>query len=209
MQSIQSIICFNGGSAGDFLAGMCSEQLLGKATYEIRANGMSQLSSTFKSMTKANYYSDTVPDSLENTLPVENTHFYLDYYPEIARQLFYIDYPDDLARDIVQIFMIKRFNNNPALLSDFIKESYAEPLRSKINSDNILDVCKINWLKNVRSWRSNARLKPLYLKDYFDQSSFYHMVETVCQCKIQNHDALALGYSDWISKNAQLKQLFL
>jgi hypothetical protein len=209
MQSIQSIICFNGGSAGDFLAGMCSEQLLGKSTYQIRANGILALSSTFKGMTKANYYNDTVPDNLENTLPVENTHFYLDYYPEIAHQLFYIDYPDHIARDIVQIFMLKRFNDDPALLADFIKQNYTEPLRSKITSDNILDVCKINWLKNVRSWRNNPTLKPLYLKDYFDQSSFYHMVETVCQCDIQNHDALALGYSDWISKNTRLKQLFL
>lgn len=209
MQCIQSIICFNGGSAGDFLAGMCSEQLLGESTYQIRANGLAQLSSTFKSVTKANYYSNSIPTDLSCTLPVENTHFYLDYYPRIAHKLFYIDYPDDMASDIVEIFMIKRFANDRTALADFIKESYTEPMRSKITADNIIDVCKINWTKNVKSWRANDLLEPLYLGDYFDRDKFYSIVETVCQSKIKNLNALSAGYNEWIGKNDQLRQLFL
>jgi len=209
MQTIQAIICFNGGSAGDFLTGACSEQLVGLPTYKIGNIGRAHLSSTFKTTTKADYYNNNASVDLSNTLPIENTHFYLDYYPQIARSLFYIDYPDAMSRDIVNMFMFKRFDNNTTLLADFIKKTYAEPMQSKLNANNIIEVCKINWTKNLRSWRNNSRLEPLYLKNYFDRSIFYNMVETVCQCKIKNYETLSAGYDDWISKNDQLRQLFL
>ena len=86
MPTIQAIICFNGGSAGDFLAGTCSEQLLGSSTYVITNTGMAETSSKFKHTTKADYYNKNTSVNLSNTLPVENTHFYLDYYPQISRK---------------------------------------------------------------------------------------------------------------------------
>lgn len=209
MQSIQSIICFNGGSAGDLLAGICCEQLLEGSTYHIADNGVAELSSMFKYTTKADYYTNSTSVDVSELMPVENTHFYLDYYPRIARKLFYIDYPDEISRDIVNVFMFKRFDNDPEKMAYWIKATYTEPMRSKINASNIVDVCKINWIKNMKSWRNNSLLEPLYLRDYFDRSRFYNMVETVCQCKIKNQQALDAGYDAWISKNSQLRQLFL
>jgi hypothetical protein len=209
MQSIQSIICFNGGSAGDFLAGVCSEQLLGKSTYQLRNSGLAQLSSTFKDITEANYYGNTVAVNLTNTLPVENTHFYLDYYPQIAHKLFFIDYPDNITRNIVEIFMLKRYNNDPRIFAESFKQSFIEPIRTKINQYNILDVCIIDWTKNIKTWRNNPLLTPVYLQDYFDRPLFYNIVETVCQSKITNSEKLAISYDNWISKNEHLRQLFL
>ena len=167
------------------------------------------MSSTFKTATKADYYNNNISVDLSSVLPIENTHYYLDYYPQLARKLFYIDYPDTMSHDIVNMFLFKRFDNNTELLADFIKKTYAEPIRSKLNANNIIEVCKINWTKNLRSWRNNSQLEPLYLKDYFDRSMFYNMVETVCQCKIKNYKTLSAGYDNWVSKNDQLRQLFL
>lgn len=209
MQTIQAIICFNGGSAGDFLAGVCSDQLLGSSTHEISNIGVAELSSKFKHVTKIGYYNKDASVDLSDVMPVENTHFYLDYYPSIARKLFYIDYPDEIARGIVNIFMIKRFDNDPEQMANFMKQWYTTPLQSKLNASNVVDACRINWTKNVRSWRNNPLLEPLYLRDYFDRSLFYNMVETVCQCKIKNYKTLNASYDSWISKNDQLRQLFL
>ena len=209
MPTIQAIICFNGGSAGDFLAGTCSEQLLGLSTYVITNTGMAETSSKFKHTTKADYYNKNTSVNLSNTLPVENTHFYLDYYPQISRKLFYIDYPDAISRDIVNIFMFKRFANDPALMADFMKPLYPEPMQSKLNAINVVDACKINWIKNIKSWRNNTLLEPLYLQDLFDRLTFYNMVETVCQCKIKDYGTLSAGYDSWISKNDRLRQLFI
>lgn len=209
MQSIQAIICFNGGSAGDFLAGVCSEQLFRAPSYKISNNGTAELSSMFKHITKVDYYNKDVSVDLSDAMPVENTHFYLDYYPQIARKLYYIDYPDEISRDIVKIFMAKRFDNNPEQMANFMKQWYAESLQSKLNANNVVDACKINWTKNVKSWRNNSLLEPLYLRDYFDRSTFYNMVETVCQRKIKNYETLNASYDGWISKNDQLRQLFL
>jgi hypothetical protein len=209
MPAIQAIICFNGGSAGDFLAGICSEQLTGVTAYEINSYGRASISNTFKHTTTADYYNKNASVDLSNTLPIEKTHYYLDYYPQIARKLFYIDYPDAISRGIVNMYLFKMFNNDTALLADFIKKTYAEPMQSKLNANNIVDVCKINWIKNLRSWRNNPQLEPLRLQDYFDRSIFYNMVETVCQCKIKNYETLSAGYDNWISKNDQLRQLFL
>jgi hypothetical protein len=210
MQPIQSIICFTGGSAGDLLAGICSEQLLGTSTYQIQNNGMAAFtSSTFKFITKEHYYTQSVPTEFPNALPVENTHFFLDFYPDITHRLFYIDYPDNVVGDIVEVYMKKRFKNDRQLLSDFVCQPYAEPLKSKITKDNVIDVCKINWLKTIRSWRNNPLLSPVYLKDYFDRRQFYNIVETICQCKIKDLEKLSVNYDNWISKNSQLSRLFL
>ena len=209
MQTIQAIICFNGGSAGDFLAGICSDQLLGSSAYTIRNNGVVELSSTFKHITKADYFNSNASVDSSNTLPVENTHYYLDYYPKIAHKLYYIDYKDAMSRDIVDIFLFKRFANDRVRMADFMKSSYTEPIQSKLNASNIVDACEINWTKNIRSWRNNTLLEPLYLQDLFDRSIFYNIVETVCQCKVKDYEKLAAGYDLWISKNNRLRQLFL
>ena len=221
MCPIQSLICFNGGSAGDFLAGICSEQILGKSTYKIHTNGMAGFSGTFKTETIKNYYSNhagvlqicdhtkTVLTNFSNVLPVENTHYFLDFYPTIANQLFYIDYPDAIVGNIVETYLAKRFQYDRQLLADTICQQYREPLKSKINKDNIINVCKINWIKNVKSWRNNSLLEPLYLSDYFDRTKFYNMIEKICQQKITNFEKLSENYDNWISKNTQLRQLFL
>jgi hypothetical protein len=209
MPVIQAIICFNGGSAGDFLAGICSEQLLGVAPYKIFNNGLAELSHKFKNATEVNYYSSDALVDLSKAMPVENTHYYLDYYPQIAQKLFYINYPDEISQDIVNIFMFKRFANDTERMSNFMKQSYTGPMRSKLNASNIIDACKINWTKNIRSWRNNPLLEPLHLRDLFDRSTFYNMVETVCQCKIKDYGTLSAGYDSWISKNDRLRQLFL
>lgn len=210
MQPIQSIICFTGGSAGDFLAGVCSEQLLGMSTYQIKENGMVSLSnSIFKSITKKNYYTQSVQTDFPDSLPVENTHFFLDFYPDITHRLFYIDYPNNIVGDIVEVYMKKRFNNDRQLLSDYVCQSYAEPLKSKITKDTVIDVCKINWLRTIRAWQNNSLLSPVYLKDYFDRQKFYSIIETICQCKIKDYKKLSVSYDNWISKNNQLSQLFL
>ena len=209
MQTIQAIICFNGGSAGDFLAGICSEQLLGVAPYKIFNNGLAELSSKFKNTTAVDYYNNDMSVDLSNAMPIENTHFYLDYYTKIARKLFYIDYPDAISRDIVNIYMFKRFANDPELMADFVKKSYTEPMRAKLNVTNVIDACKINWIKNIKSWRNNTQLEPVYLQDMVNRSTFYNIVETVCQCKIKDYGTLSAGYDNWISKNDRLRQLFL
>jgi len=114
-----------------------------------------------------------------------------------------------MSRDIVNIFMFKRFANDPVRMADFMKTWYTEPIRSKLNASNIIDACKINWTKNIKSWRNNTLLEPLYLQDLFDRSMFYNIVETVCQCKVKDHEKLASDYDQWISKNDRLRQLFL
>lgn len=209
MRPIQAIICFNGGSAGDFLTGICSEQLSGLPTYTITNTGMAELSHKFKNATEVNYHSSDAWVDLSNAMPIENTHYYLDYYPQIAQKLFYIDYPDKISQDIVNIFMFKRFANDTERMANFMKQSYTDSMRSKLNASNIVDACKINWTKNIRSWRKNPLLEPLHLRDLFDRSTFYNMVETICQCKIKNYKTLSTGYNNWLEKNDRLKQLFL
>ena len=85
-----------------------------------------------------------------------------------------------------------------------------ESLRHYITPYNITKVVIINWNKNLKAWRTNTRLSPINLEDFFDLEKFTRIVSSVSKLSIDqlNHELLCSQYYQWQTKNQELQGMF-
>ena len=208
MQTIQSIICFNPGSAGDLLKSLCIE----KSQYQLESHGGVLIKNEyFKNISKKIYYqSATWHDiDLELLYPVENTHFYIDFYHKIANKIFYINYPNHLQVEILNAVKHKRYHNDWNEFIAWHLYSIPEQLKKYVTVETAADVFNIMWLKNLRGWQNNNNLIPIELSDFFNYNTIQNVVEKVSGKKIQNINEFNLTYYNWIKSNNKLSELFV
>ena len=207
MQTIQSIICFNPGSAGDLLKSLCIE----KSQYQLESHGGVLIKNEyFKNISKKIYYqSATWHDiDLELLYPVENTHFYIDFYHKIANNIFYINYPNHLQAEILNTVKQKRHHDDWGKFIAWHLYSIPEQLKKYVTVETVEDIFNIMWLKNLRGWQNN-NLIPIELSDFFNYNKMQNIVEKVSGKKIQNINEFDLTYFDWIKSNNNLSKLFV
>lgn len=154
------------------------------------------------------YQSQPTAWDLSQIKHVENTHFYLDIYQEMADQCFYIDYPDHLQDEIMKIYSYKIFRNDmEKFLARHLSSLHAS-LQSKVNDKNALEVFNILWLKSLKSWRDRSDLLRISLADFFDQTKMISLVETIIKDKIKHPGKFDMVYSQWMEKNQTMKEIF-
>jgi hypothetical protein len=211
MPFIRSIILFNGGSAGDLLKAACLEQIYQRSLHNLDNKGMVNLNHDyFKDFCRDFFHrrvtlSDLIRDRMHT---VENTHYYLDIFSEIAMKVFYIDYPDSAQTTIMKAYLGKRFNNNIDL---FFKEHFAtipDQFTSKIDCNNIISVCDILWINNLRSWRDKPNLEAIQFKHILNFDLFSAAIEKICQFSLNNKDKLHTTHTNWLESNTMLKNYF-
>jgi hypothetical protein len=201
MHSIQSIICFNGGSAGDLIKGLCLGQ------YQLESTGAVFFKNQyFKDITKKIYYQTASKNDIDiqKICTVDNTHFYMDFYHDLAKQIFYIDYPDHLQSSILTAVNNKRHQGNWQSFLEWALYSIPKPLQAKITADNTIDVFKILWSKNLQGWRKNPRMCPINFVDFFDSDKLKGIIEMVSNTTITNYDFFKHNHQSWLEKNSDL-----
>ena len=77
MCPIQSIICFNSGSGGDFLKAISNEQIKNHLSHQISKNGAIEVTNDFKKTAEQIFYKKLSTDAIfkVKSQPVENTHY--------------------------------------------------------------------------------------------------------------------------------------
>lgn len=206
MQRIQSVICFNGGSAGDFLKLACNQQIDPEVNYTISKSGMVLISNDFKNFANDVYDKNKTWNDIESVeiSQIENSHFYLEEFKTLADRLFYIDYPESLDSVVVDVYTRKRVQNCQALVKR-VKPTLPPPLQQYVNENNVKEICKIQWRKNLNAWRKNTNLAPIQLKDFFDFEKLSAIVAYVSGQTTLDLIKLHELYKCWTEKNSQLK----
>jgi hypothetical protein len=212
MLPIKSIIVFNSATAGDFLTALCWSQLLDSTDlYEQKKSGRMQTNNSyFKTITQQIYYSsdNNIEFDFAQTFPVENSHYWLDRYTDIADRCVYIDYPVEIQQDIMQIYIEKVFHNSVQKMLDLNLGNQNPYIASKMTVDNVIPILNIQWLKSLRGWQQNTRLTPIELKDFFTKSKIESIVRMLIDQEISDQKKFNELYDNWISNNSKLKSLF-
>lgn len=213
MFPIQSIIVFNSGSAGDFLMGLCCSQIDNTLVNYKQLNSGRMLidNEYFKTSSQKLFYN---PDSdmkwdFSKTYKVENSHFWLDAYKDLASRCVYIDYPDQVQESIMDIFIEKVYNNDIQKMLDFNLPNMLPALRPKITINNTKQVYNVLWRKNLIGWHNNKNLTAIELKDFFYKNKLENIVKKLINNKISNQEMFDNIYNNWLSKNTKLRELFL
>jgi hypothetical protein len=212
MRHIQSIIVFNSATAGDFLTSLCWSQLnLSTSLYNQQDSGRVLIeNSYFKDTTKQMFYNpgSTIEFDCSKIFPVENSHYWIDCYNNIANQCVFINYPDNTQQAIMDIYLEKVFDNNIQKMLDHNLVNLHAYFASKVTVDNIVDILNIQWLKNIKGWKNNPNLEAIELADFFCQKKIEKIVKMLINNSLSDQSRFDKIYKNWISKNSKLMQLF-
>ena len=212
MGPIQSIIVYNGGSAGDFLKSVCVEQLHRGSVHTLTDKGMTEFSNHhFKYLTDRWYREQfQQPLDIDNNkvYQVENTHYYNECYHQITHNVFYIDYPDESQPLITELYIKKRWLNDYQKVLDNHKKSLPEHLQKFVKIQNIVPVLNTLWIKNLKTWRSCPGLKKIDICQLLSYDSLVPIVEDIIQQPLLDAVQLKTTHQKWIDMNQDLVNFF-
>ena len=215
MHNIKSIIVFNGGSAGDFLKFICLSQIeQDENAVSVLDNGRVVSANEYFKKICSLHYNKSRPDlDYSKIFPVENSHHLLPWFKQVSDQLYFIDYPDRCQRQIVDIYIAKARRGNIEYvwhreIELGLLDNVHKSLQHKISQENIVEVIKINWKRNLRGWRTDTTLAPIQLSEFFDLEKFAEIVMNVSKLDKINMDLLKKQHNNWTSKNQILQGMF-
>lgn len=212
MSLVQSIIIFNGGSAGDFLRIASLEQLTGFNRFRIDDNG------TARSLLQDNYFKEfckaeqrtqqrQVLDP-DRCFEIENAHSYHPWFQELTTNLFYIKYNEEDALPVINAFICKRLEADFNLWVKLtMPPQTPSVLLDKITLDNFSNVLSIFWKKNMSEWDLNSSLTPIPFRDLFDLPKLSKWVERLCGQPLRDPAQLAKTHQAWLNKNSILSKI--
>jgi hypothetical protein len=204
---ISAIICFNSGSAGDMLVALCLSQLHNYSNFFLDTNGAINLERQyFKQITQQIYYKNLNQSDIEfsNVNPIENTHYYLDFYTSIAKQIYYIDYPDSYQIKILESVKKKRHNDSWEDFLEFNKEFLPEFAKQKVTIDNMIDIFLARWNRNLSGWKNNPHIIPVNFLDFFNATKIQAIVEKIIQRPLTDPNVFLTIWQSWLEKNQNL-----
>ena len=207
MPNLKSIICFNGGAGGDFLKATCLTQFDTPLLGTIDKNGMMEFHNHyFKQKCQEHYETacDWTMIDLHRVLPVENSHYYFDWFNKLAESIYFIDYPDAMTNIIVETCMNKRWQGDQ---DEFIRESLINippQLQKIIPTHKRLDVIGKNWIKNQHQWRNVIGMRAIELIDLFDLNKLKLIVQEITEKDLTCVEQFEYLHDQWIQKNQHL-----
>lgn len=212
MGPIQSILVYNGGSAGDFLKSVCIEQLGQGSIHTLTDKGMTEFNHHYFKFLTAQWFEDNYQRPLEvndsKIYKVENTHYYHSSYKQITNNIYYIDYPNELQPLVLKSYVKKRWDNDYQKLFQQHFVSLPKNLRKFVQTENIEKVLNVLWIKNLKIWRSEPGLKRINFQDLLDYKSLKFVVEEIIQQPLLDPDQLQISQQRWVSKNQDLVNFF-
>jgi hypothetical protein len=166
------------------------------------------------------YFKSTIEEIYKNNLTtsdidlfkvqeVENSHYYLPFFNDIANKVYYIDYPDNLNSIILDTYINKRWHGaDDAFLNAHIT-SIPFTLRKNITANNVRKTFEVLWLKHLKIWRTINNIEAINFKDLFNINQTTQLVELLTQKPITNKELFNSTYQTWQRKNQNLIQLCL
>jgi hypothetical protein len=206
MQSIQSMICFVGGSGGDFLKSVCLQQVNPDYKFDIDQNGMVINQNYFKNFCKSIYHGqENFSDIDWNRVSIiENSHHVLPWFFDMIPQVFFIDYPDTAHSEILSIFVQKRLKGQIHTLKDLLKQSLSTNLHKFLKDDNLLKSGEILWRKQISIWRNTQGLEPIHICQIIDKESLIQLVCKILSKTEINENLLYETHQQWVENNPRL-----
>lgn len=210
MRHIRAVICFNGGSAGDLLKALC---LLAwnQNVSVVKQSGRIDFQSTpyFMIFTENLWHRKCSVNDLDfsQVYPVENSHYYLPLYSDIAEKIYFIDYDASINSVIFNQYLSKRYQNN---WNEFLKrhlDSVPIKLQNYVDSDTQNRMFEIQWMKNLKHWRSNSNLERIPFMDLLSRNRMLDLQQTITGVKNTNLDKFDRIYSTWQNNNSTLMKL--
>lgn len=211
MRSIQSIVIYTGGSCGDFLKLLCCQQLDSNFGFNVTDRGKMNFDNHyFKEVTDYCFRNKQPLTCLDTTKlnKIENSHFYLDGYRDLADKIFFVDYPNQFAPKIVEIYRKKRSLNDSAALLKNHQALLPELVKKYANKDNIVKILSVLWVNQLKSLRNNPALIPIQLRDVFDKIKLKSICQTVIDQPLADHALFDQTFERWINNNQELAELF-
>ena len=211
MQSTQfpvsAIICFNSGSAGDLLLALCLSQLDSQCDYYIDNNGAVNLHTQyFKDTTRDIFYGNATKENMDfaKVRKIENTHYYLDWYPHVCENIYYIDYCENLQYKILEAVKKKRHKDS---WSNFLQDNKVylpSYFQDKVTEKDVINVFAKRWNRNLIGWRSNLLITPIPFLDLFEIEKIIKIIETINKQPCQDIEIIKKTHAHWLEKNQDL-----
>ncbi len=207
------MICYVGGTGGDFLKTLCLQQL------ELNAVLESNITDTGLVLHNRRYFRDICVDYYNNNCtnpnnldlsqidPVENSHYYFDWFPRLTNNFYYIDFPESAAVGIVDVYISKRHQSDVMHFVETQQHTLPKWTQQKITLQNARQIFSVLWFKQLRQWQHNTNLQPIQLVDFFDQHKLIQIVEQLTQQPINNVDRFNSTFLAWTQKNTTLRKL--
>jgi hypothetical protein len=198
---ITSIIIFNGGAAGDFLKAICVEQLLGPK-HVLDGNGMIDFDHHhLKDVTESWYTNkNQLMIDYNKLCTVENTHYYLDWYPHVCENIYYIDYCENLQYKILEAVKKKRHKDS---WSNFLQDNKVylpSYFQDKVTEKDVINVFAKRWNRNLIGWRSNLLITPIPFLDLFEIEKIIKIIETINKQPCQDIEIIKKTHAYWLKK---------
>ena len=212
MSDLTSVICYNGGAGGDFLKALCLTQFFDQSFFMIEDTGMIEFEQHyFKSQCEQYYHSpiDWTTIDKSKIQPVDNTHYYFDWFHNIFSKIYYIDYQDNIVNVILDTYIAKRHCGNTEEFIEVALSKIPKKLQKMIPKPNALMAIEKNWIRNQRTWRSNANMHAINLKDVFDLTKIKTIVTDITQKDLVNLESFEQLHLVWTEKNQNLLQAHL
>jgi hypothetical protein len=206
---ISSIICFNSGSAGDLLLALCLSQLDFQDDYYLDKHGAVNLHTQyFKDITRDIFYGNSTKENMDFTKvrKIENTHYYLDWYPHVCENMYYIDYPENLQYKILETVKKKRHKDS---WSNFLQDNkiyLPSYFQEKVTEKDVVNVFVKRWNKNLIGWRSNPLITPISFLDLFEIKKILKIIETINKKPCGDIEIIKKTHAHWLEKNQDLIQ---
>lgn len=213
MSDLKSVICYNGGAGGDFLKALCLTQFSNQSFVLIEDTGMIEFNRHyFKEQCEQCYYTNTLHwGTLDQSKiqPVDNTHYYFDWFCNIFSKTYYIEYPDNITNVVINTYIDKRHRGNKEEFIEIALSRLPDKLQKMIPRSNAFVAIEKTWIRNQQAWRSNNNMHAIKLFDIFDLSKIKTIVSEVIQKDLVDLDSFTQLHSAWTEKNQNLLQAHL
>jgi hypothetical protein len=211
MSFIKSIICYNGGAGGDFLKAICLTQF-NYRSFTVEDNGMMEFNHHYFKKTCELCYENSVDWTAidqSQIQPVENTHYYFEWFNNISSAVYYINYPDSMTDVIIKTFVNKRYQGNNDKFIELYLSKLPYNLQQIIPKSNALLAIGKTWIKNQQSWRNNPHMHAIDLVDIFELDKLKTIVSKIVQKELVEIDYIEQLHLKWTEKNQNLFQACL
>ena len=215
MCPVQSIICYTGGTGGDFLKSVCLQQL------DLEEHTWATITKSGQAIFKDYYFKDfciysyTRPTTdqlllnldLTKINPIENSHYYFNWFLKLTNKVYFIDYPEHCTAEIIKIYIQKQQSGDITKFINHHKNTLPDWAQSKLTEDHAIQIFSTQWTKQLKTWRATSSLIPIDIKKFFNLQEFQQVVECLINQSITDFDKFNSTYSRWIKYNTHLKNL--
>jgi hypothetical protein len=211
MSDLKSVICYNGGAGGDFLKALCLTQFSNQSFFMANA-GMIEFRQHYFKIQCEQCYKNTLNWTAINQLkiePVDNTHYYFDWFHNIFSKIYYIDYPDHITDVIINTYINKRHQDNKEEFIEVSLSRIPEGLQKMIPRSNALAAIGKTWIRNQQIWRANPNMHAINLIDVFDLTKIKTIASEIIQKDLVDVEYFEQLHSAWTEKNQHLLQAHL